>query len=151
MPLPLSGPAPTATQPASVVADVTIVMQSQFGGRAQAGEAVVRDERGWQALWEARGGVGTAPAVDFSRQMLVAIDLGTRPTGGYAVRVTGTALTDDAIELRYVEQRPSPDAMVAQVMTAPFIVAMVPARPQLRFIALRETAAPPPPTPAAAR
>ena len=58
------------------------------------------------------------------------------------MRVTGTALTDEALELRYVEQRPSPDAMVAQVMTAPFIVAVVAARPQVRFVALRETAAP---------
>lgn len=82
MPHPVSGPAHAAAQPASAIADVTIVMQSQFGGLGQARETVVRDNPGWQALWEARGGVGAAPTVDFSRQTLVAIDLGTRPTGG---------------------------------------------------------------------
>ena len=57
----------------------------------------------------------------------------------------------DALKLAGFETIEAPDAMVAQVMTAPFIVAVVPARPQVRFIALRETAAPPPAAPVVAR
>lgn len=48
---------------------------------------VVRDDAAWQSLWSENGGTGSAPAVDFSRDMVVALWLGARPTSGYAVRI----------------------------------------------------------------
>ena len=48
---------------------------------------VCRDAASWEALWSAHGGAGSAPAVDFSADMVVGVWLGTKPTGGVTVDI----------------------------------------------------------------
>ena len=48
---------------------------------------VVRDDAAWSSLWREHAGTGTPPSVDFSKEMIVGLWLGMKPTGGYSVRI----------------------------------------------------------------
>ena len=49
----------------------------------------VRDRDAWASLWRAHAPRRPAPAVDFSREMVVGVFMGTRPTAGFAVEIVG--------------------------------------------------------------
>ncbi|MBI3047225.1 MAG: protease complex subunit PrcB family protein [Acidobacteria bacterium] len=83
-------------------------------------EVVVRSLDDWRALWKAHGSSQPPPSVDFSRSMVVAVFLGERPTAGYEVEITAVKAQGGRAVVEYVERRPAPDALVAQVLTSPF-------------------------------
>ena len=102
-------------------------------------EVVVRTLPEWEALWKSHAGPQPAPAVDFSTSLVAAVFLGTRPTAGFGVEISGTRRENDALVVEYVERAPAPDAIVAQILTSPFHVVKLP-----RFdgpVRFRETAA----------
>ncbi|HVH28857.1 MAG TPA: protease complex subunit PrcB family protein [Vicinamibacterales bacterium] len=80
----------------------------------------------WSALWKAHGGDGQPPAVDFSREMIVGVFLGTRPTAGYGVEIVRTVAAPTLVIVEYIETGPPRDALLAQVLTAPYHLAAVP-------------------------
>ena len=97
-------------------------------------QLVVRTPEEWSALWRAHSPNRPAPAVDFAAKMAVAVFLGVRSTGGYAVDIVRTREERGALVVEYIEKRPSPDAIVAQVLTSPFhIVAMTARTGEVRF------------------
>ncbi len=83
-------------------------------------EAIVRTAAQWSALWKEHAGTDAPPAVDFSRFMVIGVFAGSRPTAGYGIEITGIERRDGRLVVTYREQRPAPDAMVAQVLTSPF-------------------------------
>jgi hypothetical protein len=89
---------------------------------------VVRDAAAWQKLWHGHAPNRALPAVDFSKEMVVAVFLGSRTTSGYDVAIQGTRDEGGALVVLYRETAPARDAMTAQVLTAPYHVAVVPAR-----------------------
>jgi hypothetical protein len=58
--------------------------------------------------------------------MVVAVFLGEKPTGGYAIEITRAAKTDRGIEVGYTEQTPAPGAMTIQALTQPFHIVRIP-------------------------
>ena len=89
-------------------------------GITQPRQVVVRTTEDWRALWREHGAGTPVPSVDFSSATVVGLFLGERPTAGYQVDVVSVLNEGGAAVVEYVERRPSPDAMVAQVVTAPF-------------------------------
>ena len=87
---------------------------------------VVRDEARWARLWEqVYAGVTPRPPrppVDFSRQMLIAVAAGTRPTGGFDVAVRAVTARGNALEVEVFESCPPPGAMVSTALTQPVTV-----------------------------
>ena len=67
-----------------------------------------------------------APDVDFSRSIVVGVFLGTRPTAGYGVTITAVTSKAGGATVDYVEQKPAPGRMTAQVLTSPFHLVTVP-------------------------
>ncbi len=63
------------------------------------------------------------PRFDFSKQMLVGVFLGRRPTGGYAVNVERIVYNEKEghLVIHAVEKCPEPGSMVIQVITYPGI------------------------------
>jgi monoamine oxidase len=60
------------------------------------------------------------PPVDFSKQAVVAVFLGSRTTAGYSVSIERIEPHEDGVRVVYQEGRPAPGDMTAQVMTSPF-------------------------------
>ena len=91
-------------------------------------EVVIRSAGEWQALWKEHN-PQPPPVIDFSSSMVVGIFLGTRPTAGYRVDVVATKIEGDSLVVEYSERGPRPGAVAAQVLTSPFHIVKLPARP----------------------
>ena len=70
----------------------------------------------------------TRPAVDFSKEFVVAVFLGSRPTAGFSVEIVGTRDDGAGLVVQYRETRPPAGAIVAQVLTMPYHIVAVPKR-----------------------
>lgn len=81
---------------------------------------VVRTQAEWAALWKEHAEKGKPPGVDLTRSTLIGVFLGTRQSAGYAVEIIRIDERGTGIVVTYREQAPAPDAMVAQMLTAPF-------------------------------
>ena len=66
------------------------------------------------------------PSVDFSHDMVVALFMGERPTGGYAIEITRIERTDHGLSVHYRTSRPDPSAIQTQALTQPFHLVTVP-------------------------
>ena len=89
-------------------------------------QAVARTPAEWTALWRAHDYDKPAPTIDFSREMVVAVFMGSRPTAGYTVEIVSVKEAGGSLIVSYREQSPARDALTAQVLTAPFHFAAVP-------------------------
>lgn len=86
----------------------------------EARDVIVRTAAEWDALWKLHAGDRPRPAVDFARSTVVGVFLGSRPTAGYGVEITGIARDGDNLVVTYREAQPGRSAMVGQVLTMPF-------------------------------
>ena len=82
----------------------------------------------WGALWKENGAKSPLPAVDFSREMVVGVFVGTRSTAGYGVEIVRAIGNSSTLVVEYVETAPSRDTITAQVLTAPYHLAAIPKR-----------------------
>lgn len=85
------------------------------------------------ALWSAHGSSRALPQVDFSRERVVGLFLGERPTSGFALEVVDVAAVGTSLEVRYARSLPAPGQ--PRVLTRPFdIVAFNDTGAALRFV-----------------
>lgn len=97
--------------------------QSNVDDRKQ---VIARTDAEWTRLWQQHSPDRKRPAVDFSRDMVVAVFMGSRNTAGFGVEITGTSEANGALVVRYRETVPPSGAMTAQVITAPYHLVSVP-------------------------
>jgi PrcB C-terminal len=103
----------------------TTLAQGAQSGITEPRQVVVRTSAEWQALWKEHDSQA-APTVDFSRSIVVGVFLGTRPTAGYGVTIASIGAKPGGAIVEYLERRPTPGRMTAQVITSPFILVTVP-------------------------
>lgn len=131
-------------EPARAAAPAEIVQWSGAQSSVTlATQRVLRDEAEWNAFWpDVRR---AAPrAFDPAREMAVAVFLGERRTGGYAVRIVRAETRDGQLVITFQESAPPAGSMVTQALTYPWVLAVLP-RSTLPVMFLPTTAAPPAP------
>ena len=89
-------------------------------------QAAVRSDTEWNMLWSQHAGDRARPAVDFNREMVLAVFLGTRPTAGFSVEIVGAREESGALVVSYRESRPPTGIVTAQVLTSPYHLVAVP-------------------------
>jgi hypothetical protein len=102
---------------------------------------VLRSEEEWKKLSAKAFAVKPAPVpvgvegaapknpvagVDWSREMVVAIFLGIKPTSGYRVAITEARPVEGKLVVAYTERAPGKGAITLQALTAPYALAVVP-------------------------
>ena len=80
----------------------------------------------WAKLWMQHAGARARPPVDFTKEVVAAVFVGSRPTAGYAVEIVRARQEGAAIVVSYKETRPAPDSVAAQVLTSPYQIVAVP-------------------------
>lgn len=98
-------------------------------------QAVVRDAAAWRALWQQHSPDRPLPAVDFAKESVVAIFLGSRPTAGYNVTILSTTEGGGALIVKYREDRPKTGSVTAQILTFPYHIVVIPkaTAPNVKF------------------
>lgn len=112
----------------------TTVARGEQSGIDAPREVVIRTAKEWEGLWKAHSPAAPAPRVDFSSALVVGVFLGTRPSAGFQIEITDVTTDGDAAVVEYVERRPGPGAIVAQILTAPFhLVSLARRDGEIRF------------------
>ncbi|MDK3161132.1 protease complex subunit PrcB family protein [Kamptonema cortianum] len=98
---------------------------------AQHERMVISNQAAWEAYYAKMAGdkvIGQRPVprlCDFNRQDLVIIHTGRRATAGYSVYVSMIRLEYNKPWVEYVETRPPANAIVAQMITSPYVIVAV--------------------------
>lgn len=107
------------------------IEQGQYGDIVDGTQEVLRDEDAYASFWEElhadQGSVPDRPAVDFDTQVVVAVVLGQRPTGGYSVEIDEVLATESGgqNQVRFTESVPGDECGTIQVLTSPYVLATV--------------------------
>jgi hypothetical protein len=104
---------------------------------------VIRDEAEYFTLWAEHAAdlnrVALPPDVDFSREMVVLVAMGTKPTGGYYIEVVDMELRARTLHVMVGERVPRPGTMQVQVQTQPYqLVALPFVNARVRFHTVHE-------------
>jgi hypothetical protein len=111
------------------------VAHDLMSGVDTAQQTVVQDETAWARLWRAHAGDSLPPPVDFSSHTVLAVFLGSRPSGGFDVEITAVGQEGAATLVEWIERRPGPGEMTAAVMTSPAHMVAVPKLSgEIRFV-----------------
>jgi hypothetical protein len=91
-------------------------------------QVIARTPAEFEAIWRLHAPERPQPKVEFAREMVVAVFLGTRPSAGFGIDILGTREDADALVVRYRETRPAKGLLTAQVITSAYAIAALPRR-----------------------
>jgi hypothetical protein len=89
-------------------------------------QVIVRTEAEWTQLWRQHAPDRPQPPIDFSKETVIGLFMGSRPNAGYSTAVVSATEGGGALIVRYTETRPARDAITAQILTFPYHLAAIP-------------------------
>ncbi len=124
--VPAQGYAPYGAAAATRTLDLRRIGQWTRTGIGESRRLIIRDANAWDQFWSELG-VGDRPAVDFTRDVVVAVAAGQRPTGGYEIAVDRITQANGELAVEVVERTPGPNCVTTASLTQPVDVVIVPA------------------------
>jgi hypothetical protein len=101
-----------------------------YSGLEQPARSVITDAGTWQqtwtALWSRHSSPPSVPAVDFGADAVVLVAMGTRPSGGHAIRIDDVSRSGDVIYVRVTQSSPGPTCITTAALTQPADAVVVP-------------------------
>ncbi|MEO5742210.1 MAG: protease complex subunit PrcB family protein, partial [Vicinamibacterales bacterium] len=91
------------------------IAKGDMSGQQEAKQVTVRTAAEWKALWKDHNPTEKMPNVDFSRDMVVGIFLGTKPSAGNEVEIVGVRTQEKDLVVEYVQKQPARGTMAAQI------------------------------------
>lgn len=89
-------------------------------------QVAARTTAEWNTLWRQHSPDRDQPRVDFGRDMVLGVFLGSRTTAGFSVEIVSALVEQGFLVVRFRETRPQSDRIVAQVITSPYHLVAVP-------------------------
>src|SRR5437899_1704963 len=109
---------------------VRTLAKGAFSGITTPKQEVIKDQAAWEKFWNAHHAKAKSapklPAVDFGKEMIIAVTMGRKNSGGYSVEITGVAAAANRLRVSVKQTLPKPGAMVITALTAPFHFVAVP-------------------------
>ena len=115
----------------------TSVAKGDMSGQQIAKQVTVRTPAEWKALWKDHSATEKMPAVDFTKNMVVGIFLGSKPSDGYDVEIVGVRTQDKDLIVEYVQKQPGRGTLAAQILTEPYHLVSVADAPRPRPVPAR--------------
>ena len=89
-------------------------------------QVVVRTDTEWATLWQEHGGERQRPAVNFAKDLVLGVFMGTRPSAGFHVEILSATPHRGKLVVRYRETTPGREAVTAQIITSAYHLVAVP-------------------------
>jgi hypothetical protein len=89
-------------------------------------QVLVRTDAEWTTLWQQHASARPRPPVDFSKEMIVGVFMGSRPNAGFSTAIVSATAGNGVLIVRYSETMPRPGRVAAQILTFPFHVVAIP-------------------------
>jgi hypothetical protein len=115
-----------AAQPTTTAPAMKTIEKGDHSNMDDAAQVVAKTAQEWQQLWQKHTPDRPRPAVDFSKEMVVGVFLGSRPTAGYILEIVSAAQDNGSLVVKYRESIPQRGTMTAQVLTSPYHIVAVP-------------------------
>ena len=140
--------APPSSDPPAGSVEVSaapIAINGSYTGVDEPLRALVRSEGEWRDLWARlavnRIPVPAPPEIDFSERVVVVAAMGTRPTGGHAIRIDRVSYAGDTLWVEVTSVVPGASCVTTQALTAPVAAVSVERQPNVsaRFLDREET------------
>jgi len=122
-------PAPAASASPTTVPSMKTIDKGDQSNMDDARQVAVKTEADWKALWQQHSPDRPRPSVDFTKEIVLGVFLGSRPTAGYGLEIVGTTETGGTLVVRYKQSMPPRGMMTAQVLTSPYHLVTVPFYP----------------------
>ena len=109
---------------------IRTLAKGAFSGVAEAKQEVIKTQTAWDKFLAAHHANTKAapqlPAVDFSKDMVIAATMGRKNSGGYSIEITGVETNANRLRVSVRRTSPAPGAIVITALTAPFHFVAVP-------------------------
>ena len=102
------------------------IEKGDYSNVDDAKQVLIRTDAEWAKLWTQHAGERPRPAVDFSKEMIVGVFMGSRPNAGFSTTIVSTTVGNGALIVRYSEKMPAPRGVTAQVLTFPYHLVAIP-------------------------
>jgi hypothetical protein len=89
-------------------------------------QVLVRTDAEWTKLWQQHAPDHARPAIDFSKEMVVAVFMGSRSSAGFSTTITSVTTASGTLIVRYKETTPGPGTVSAQILTFPYHFVAIP-------------------------
>ena len=89
-------------------------------------QVLARNEAEWAALWRRHAGGREQPPVDFTKEMVAGVFMGSRPSAGFSTAIITSMEVKGVLVVRYSETIPPAGAITAQVLTFPYHLVAIP-------------------------
>jgi hypothetical protein len=89
-------------------------------------QVLVRTEAEWAKLWQQHNADRPRPAVDFSKEMVVGVFMGSRPNAGFSTSVISATAANGVLIVCYKETMPGAGTVSAQILTFPYHLVAIP-------------------------
>lgn len=100
-------------------------------GIAEPRRIAIHDDAAYFRLWAEHAAsaerLALPPAVDFEREMVLFVSMGTKPTGGYFIELVDLELRGNTLRVLVGERRPQPGVFQIQQITQPYHLVALPA------------------------
>lgn len=110
----------------------TTLFSAIYQGRETAEDVIITNQKDLDELYASVNNE-EVPKVDFSKNQVVALFLGTKNTGGHGISIDRVEAQDNKIIVYKKIQRPDKDAMVTMALTNPFVIAEIHSKNQIEF------------------
>ncbi|MGN6720357.1 MAG: protease complex subunit PrcB family protein [Candidatus Binatia bacterium] len=105
------------------------IAKGVHSGVREPSQIAVRSQREWQKLWRQHTSTSTVPAplpvVDFDKEIVVAVFLGEKSSGGYGVEISSAEVVGRSLTVFVKETSPKPGAIVTQAINQPFHIVRI--------------------------
>jgi hypothetical protein len=109
-----------APQPSSTI------FSGNNGASSTESELLVTDTNTFAVYWQVFRPQETPPAVDFTRQAVIVLLAGQKPTAGYSIHVSQLEDKPDQFVIHYRVENPPSGAITAQILTSPWFMQIIP-------------------------
>lgn len=101
-----------------------VLSESQYQGREEEAFEVVKEEASLIALYQSINNEDV-PKIDFTKQRVVAVFLGQRNSGGYAIKIKNVTEKGDKIYVEIEKISPKPGENATMAITNPYSIAKI--------------------------
>lgn len=110
-------------------AEIDTLVDESYSGVTEPRREVFRSDSAWGDFWETvhqtRSPRPEVPEIEFGRQMVIAVAMGQRPTGGYAIDIEAMYRDDGTLHVLVLETSPGPSCGTTQALTQPVLAVAV--------------------------
>lgn len=104
--------------------------KGHYSGLTDRAAVLVTDAQSWAELWRRhvspRVPAPPPPEIDFDAHSVIAVSLGEKSSGGYAVEVVGVERAGDRLVLSVRVRSPAPGAAVTAALSQPYHLVRIP-------------------------